>query len=333
MVNSATQRRMGTRGGGKPREILNSVVALKQVCARFYCDRHPSYGTIMAKKRQNIVSPAPRIDEIGPWSEVKLDILKRYAVEYSKILSNQHNPSLFHVYIDAFAGAGVHFSRTTQEMVLGSPLNALLVEPPFREFYLIDLDGNRVEGLRGLVGNRSDVHLYAGDCNAVLLKEVFPRVQYKDYKRGLCILDPYGLHLDWKVIQEAGFMQTLDIFINFPIYDININVLHHDPRTVSPSHIARMNAFWGDESWKEFAYDKSPTLFGSVDLEKVSNPRFASAFRDRLKRVAGLKRVPEPLPMRNSKGSTVYYLFFASHKGTAEEIVKYIFDKFGRHRI
>ena len=37
----------------------------------------------------------PRIDEIGPWSEVKLDILKRYAVEYSKILSNQKDPALF----------------------------------------------------------------------------------------------------------------------------------------------------------------------------------------------------------------------------------------------
>jgi hypothetical protein len=53
----------------------------------------------------------PKIDEIGPWSEVKLDILKRYAVEYSKILSNQRNPSFFHVYIDAFAGAGFHLSH------------------------------------------------------------------------------------------------------------------------------------------------------------------------------------------------------------------------------
>ena len=34
--------------------------------------------------------------------------------------------------------------------------------------------------------------------------------------------------------------------------------------------------------------------------------------------------------MRNSKGSVVYYLFFASHKNTAEKIVKHIFDKFGR---
>ncbi len=54
------------------------------------------------------------LDEIGPWSEVKLDILKRYAVEYSKILSKQINPQLSHVYIDAFAGAGVHVSRTTK---------------------------------------------------------------------------------------------------------------------------------------------------------------------------------------------------------------------------
>jgi hypothetical protein len=32
---------------------------------------------------------APKIDEIGPWSEVKLDIIKRYATAYSRILSNQ----------------------------------------------------------------------------------------------------------------------------------------------------------------------------------------------------------------------------------------------------
>jgi three-Cys-motif partner protein len=69
---------------------------------------------------------AQKIDEIGRWTEIKLDILKRYATEYSKILSNQKNPSFSHVYIDAFAGAGYHQSKTTGEMVFGSPLNALL---------------------------------------------------------------------------------------------------------------------------------------------------------------------------------------------------------------
>jgi hypothetical protein len=66
--------------------------------------------------------------------------------------------------------------------------------------------------------------------------------------------------------------------------------------------------------------------------EKVSNDRLAAAFRERLNHVAGFNKVPEPLPMRNSKGSIVYYLFFASQKGNAENIVTYIFDKFGRNR-
>jgi len=273
----------------------------------------------------------PKIDEIGPWSEVKLDIVKRYAVEYSKILSNQQDPLLFHIYIDAFAGAGYHLSETTGEMVLGSPLNALLVRPPFREYHLIDWDGDKAVGLRQMVGDRSDVHIYPGDCNSILPSEVFPRVRFEDYRRGLCILDPYGLQLDWQIIQTAGLMRSLDVFINFPIYDININVLHRDPRTVLPLHVDRMNAYWGDESWRKVAYvETDPDLFGQTELEKVSNEKFAAAFRRRLRDVAGFKRVPNPLPMRNSKGSIVYYLFFASQKGTAEDIVTYIFDKFGK---
>jgi len=273
----------------------------------------------------------PKIDEIGPWSQVKLDILKRYAVEYSKILANQKNPSFFHVYIDAFAGAGFHLAKTTGEMVLGSPLNALLVEPPFREYHLIDLDGDKINGLRGMIGSRKDVVLYTGNCNQILMDEVFPKVQRKDFRRGLCLLDPYKLTLDWKVILEAGTMQSLDIFINFPIYAININVLRHDRATALPGQIERMTAYWGDESWKDVAYEKTdPDLFGNIDVEKVSNERFANAFRKRLKDVAGFKRVPAPLPMRNSKGSIVYYLFFASQKDTAENIVTYIFDNFGR---
>jgi three-Cys-motif partner protein len=272
---------------------------------------------------------APKIDEIGLWSEVKLDIVKRYAVAYSQILSNQKG--LSHSYIDAFAGTGYHLSKTTGEMIPGSPLNALWVQPPFTEFHLIDLDGDKIEGLRGLLGNRHDVHFYHGNCNRILLDEVFPKVRFQDFKRGLCLLDPYKLTLDWKVIQEAGSMRSLDIFINFPIHDINRTVLHHDPGSVSENNVLRMNAYWGDESWRAVAYEKSdPDLFGNVDLEKISNEKFASAFRERLSKVAGFKKVPIPLPMRNSKGSTVYYLFFASQKGTAENIVDHIFTKFGQ---
>jgi three-Cys-motif partner protein len=149
----------------------------------------------------------PRFDEIGYWSEVKLDILKEYAAAYSTILAAQ--PLLQHVYIDAFAGAGIHVSRISREFVLGSPLNALNIYPPFREYHLVDIDSQKIGSLRHLIGSRNDVFLYEGDANTVLLRKVFPRVRYEDYRRGLCILDPYGLHLNWDVILTAGQMTVL----------------------------------------------------------------------------------------------------------------------------
>jgi three-Cys-motif partner protein len=81
-----------------------------------------------------------KFDEIGYWSEVKLDIIRDYAAEYSRILSAQKSPAFYHIYIDAFAGAGMHVSKSTGDFIPGSPQNALLVKPPFREYHLIDLD-------------------------------------------------------------------------------------------------------------------------------------------------------------------------------------------------
>lgn len=58
------------------------------------------------------------------------------------------------------------------------------------------------------------------------------------------------------------------------------------------------------------------------------NEEIARAFQERLHKVAGFKNVPDPIPMRNSKGAIVYYLFFASPKPVAQDIVAQIFDKY-----
>jgi len=134
-----------------------------------------------------------RFDRIGAWSEIKLAILKEYAKAYSTILAKQ--PRLYHIYVDAFAGAGIHLSRRTEQPVPGSPLNALAVTPAFREYHLIDLDGAKLAHLRSMIGDRPDVRLYEGDCNPILLREVFPRARYENFRRALCLLDPYGLNL------------------------------------------------------------------------------------------------------------------------------------------
>ncbi len=272
-----------------------------------------------------------KFDEIGYWSEMKLDIIKDYASEYSKILTAQNTPKLYHVYIDAFAGAGKHISRKTGDFVPGSPMNALQVTPPFREYYLIDLNQEKVGALQKIAGERADVHVYEGDCNSILLNEVFPKVKYENYRRGLCLLDPYGLHLNWEIIKTAGQSRSIDMFLNFPVADMNRNVLWHNPEEVDPKDIERMNAFWGDESWRKIAYSSTGNLFGF--LEKEDNETVAEAFRERLKKVAQFKNVPKPLPMRNSRGATVYYFFFASQKPVANRIIEHIFDKYRKRGI
>ena len=265
-------------------------------------------------------------DEIGYWSEVKLDIVREYAKAYSTILSAQRRPSLYHVYIDAFAGAGTHISRSTQDFVLGSPLNALAVKPPFKEYHLIDLDRRKVQSLRQAVAQFQNVHVYEGDCNQLMLQDILPQVRYEDYRRALCLLDPYGLHLDWEVVQTAGRMRTIDVFLNFPVMDMTRNVLWRNPEKVEKRQVQRMDAFWGDNSWRSIAYDTQGNLFGmemKVDIQTITD-----AFRLRLREVAGFRHVPDPIPMRNTQGAIVYYLFFATHKHVAEKIVKDIFAKY-----
>jgi three-Cys-motif partner protein len=272
------------------------------------------------------------ISEIGYWSEIKIDIVGEYAKAYSTILAGQKKLSLTHVYIDAFSGAGFHLAKSTKEIVWGSPMSVLLVDPPFREYHFIDLDQENIEALKETVDSRPSgtydpkgVHLYNGDCNEVLLTDVFPRVKYSDYRRALCLLDPFGLHLDWDVIQRAGEMKSIEIFLNFPILDMNRNVLHRDLSGVDPKQVERMTRYWGDESWRNISYSRQGNLFGYE--EKTSGNTLVTAFCDRLRKVAGFEYVSEPMAMRNTKGDVVYYLIFASQKPVAANIVRDIFRK------
>jgi three-Cys-motif partner protein len=269
---------------------------------------------------------ALRLDEIGYWSEVKLDLVRKYATAYSTIMAKQASIKR-HIYIDAFAGAGKHVSKTTGDFVPGSPLNALQVSPPFQELHLIDLDGGKASELRKLTVGDGRVTVHQGDCNTILLRDVFPRCEYRDYRRALCLLDPYGLTVNWEVLKAAGQMESVEVFYNFMIMDANMNVFWRDRSKIAPAQAARMKSVWGDESWPTAAYVQSHDLFGDVE-EKASNREIAAAFRDRLKTVAGFKYVPDAIPMRNSKGAVVYYLFFASPNKTGAAIVKQIFDKY-----
>jgi three-Cys-motif partner protein len=129
---------------------------------------------------------------------------------------------------------------------------------------------------------------------------------------------------------QAGQSRAVDMFLNFPVMDMNRNAIWRHAESAPPEGIERMTRFWGDETWRQAAYANSPQyeLFSEPGRVKQDNDAIVGAFRDRLNKVAGFGFVPEPLPMKNSNNAVVYYLFFASPKPVAEKIIESIFSHY-----
>lgn len=269
-----------------------------------------------------------RFDEIGGWSELKLEIIEKYGAAYTKAFAKTQ---LKKFYVDSFSGAGVHLSKTTRAMVDGSPVRALRVAPPFDHFHFIDMDADKTRYLQTLCADRSNVTIHTGDASSYLTRILLPTIRYENYNRALCLFDPYGLHFEWQAMQLAGQSRAIDMFLNFPVMDMNRNAIWRSPEKVPAEGVERMTRFWGDESWKGAAYAEHPqgNLFGDRDVIKQPNDAIVAAFRERLESVAGFEFVPEPLPMKNSNKAVVYYLFFASQKPIAKKIIE---DIFAKHR-
>jgi hypothetical protein len=52
-------------------------------------------------------------------------------------------------------------------------------------------------------------------------------------------------------------MRSIEVFVNFMVMDMNMNVLLRDPTKADPAQVARMDRFWGDRSWEREA--KAPS--------------------------------------------------------------------------
>ena len=271
-----------------------------------------------------------KFEEINKWSEVKLEIINQYAIPYMNIMRGQKFKTH---YVDGFCGSGIHISREDWSTVPGSPLQVLDIPKPFDTYHFVDLDDDKTSALKEICKNNfpdRNIEIITGDCNEVLM-HMLPKFSFENYDRLFCLLDPYGLHLNWNVIEKMGSMNIVDLILHFPIMDINRNAIWKNPHEVPQAGIERMNYFWGDETWKDIAYTDDPqqNLFGDPKKKKQENITIANAFKDRLKVHGKFKYVPDPIPMKNSTNAVVYYLFFASQDKTANKIAKHLFNKYG----
>ena len=76
--------------------------------------------------------------------------------------------------------------------------------------------------------------------------------------------------------------------------------------------------------------EKTPQQKAAEEKSVEINPKSFPALKNLavLYEKAGFKHVPEPVPMRNSNESELYYLFFASNNAAGDRIAKGIFKHY-----
>jgi hypothetical protein len=84
--------------------------------------------------------------------------------------------------------------------------------------------------------------------------------------------------LEWEVIYRAGQSRAVDLFLNFPVMDMNRNAIWKSQEKAPAGGVERMTRYWGNDSWKDVAYAESPQGgFGFLgrEIQKQDNDKLS----------------------------------------------------------
>ncbi len=285
----------------------------------------------------------------GDWTEQKLARLQKYLKAYTTIFTkNKRAQSLIPIYVDAFAGTGYRTSplQLTESLKLfeelaepevdnflkGSARLALEVEPSFQEYIFIEQNPAHAEELQKLKAifpqKQSNIQIIQSDANR-WLKDWCRSTDWRTH-RAVVFLDPYGMQVEWTLIEALAKTKAVDLWILFPL-GMAVNRLLTKEGEPPPAWEQALTQLFGTGDWrKEFYSHKTElTLFGDIDvtIKEADFAKIGTFFVNRLKTV--FSEVAEnPLPLRNSRNTPLYLLCFAAGnpKGakTAVKIAQHI---------
>ena len=268
----------------------------------------------------------------GGWTSEKLERVRKYLAAYTTLMTGNERARFFQtIYVDAFAGTGYRLPKRnkTQEalselipdperaaFLKGSARIALDVEPPFNQYVFIEKDTERFRQLQQLKTEfpaRAHRITIINQDATDYLKQWCKQIDWQRW-RAVVFLDPYGMQIDWALLEALAETRAVDLWILFPLGQaVNRLLTKREP---PPEEWAdSLTRMFGTSAWRQEFYPKQvqQTLFG----EHESHPkdadfeRIGKFFVKRLKTVfAGV--ADNPLPLRNSKNIPLFLLCFAS---------------------
>lgn len=264
----------------------------------------------------------------------KLETVQKYLQAYSTALKKQPFELL---YVDACAGSGSSVPKSalegndngqslldgfarpvadTDEIIVGSAIRALGVDPPFHRYHLNDLKESNVASLRDSI-NRDFPHLNKRvtitkmDANE-MLRELCRSQNWKN-TRAVVFLDPFGLQIDYETLTLLGKTGAVDLWYLVPVFAMYRQVSGEGQ--INADGGPRVDAALGTDEWRKTAVveERSSDLFNqpqfrskrAVDIawfEKVAKERIGLAFGGRV--------LDEALPLGRN-GIQEFSLMFA----------------------
>lgn len=276
----------------------------------------------------------------GPWAIEKWNCLQNYLEAYTKVFLNQDHWKIY--YIDAFAGTGRASIRSeTSEVSLfrsvtedpdylefanGSALRALNTENPFDGYLFIELNKKRAKKLEESIENHPRKNLCrirVGSAKEILLERFIenPKIS-KNNTRAICFLDPFGMQVDWVLLEKIAQLGFVEVMINFPL---GMAIQRLLPRKGAPTsaNIIKLNHFFGGSDWYENAYQTNQDLFGeSSEKSQDADTRILHWYNRKLEKAFGY--VATPRLIRNRTGGHLYYLMWAGPHSKGFEIADHV---------
>lgn len=254
----------------------------------------------------------------GAWTEIKLDILKKYLNFYTTALKNKKFELL---YIDAFAGSGSRTEVIPKSPLLGeterkitydgSAKIALEIEPHFDRYLFIDNNKERYNELKKLRNLFPDTYIRVteDDANTVIQDMCQRPIWHTNQYRGVVFLDPYGNHVEWKTLEAISSTESFDVWFLFPISGV-YRQASHDIEKLEPYKKDSLNKMFGTNTWEEAFYKNTvqKDLFGTHETkERIKVEEIEKWIKSRLEKCFPYVSKPLPLPQQ---GAQLFSLFF-----------------------
>jgi three-Cys-motif partner protein len=262
-------------------------------------------------------------NEWGPWSEIKLDILRDYLNAFTRAVRGKSSEA---IYLDLFAGSYNNRRKGGAGAFSGSARIALEATPNFTQLRFFELPGPAAALRKEIREDRfidRRWEVVPGDSNQTIAG-VLQSLNSIKWAPTFAFLDPRGLQVDWSTVEILADWRRhektkVELWILFPEPALARVLGLQGPRGRNTP--AALDRVYGTRDWRAIYQMRQRGELRSDAMRA----EFVNLYRWRLENVLGYQTT-HALQLVNTRGSPVYTMVFATDSKPGDKIMSHVYD-------